>query len=51
MNDSSSPKDSYFLGEGHVLSTQKPVDLINEPNAYFRLQRLPERNLLRLPNA
>lgn len=34
-----------------MLSTQKPVDLINEPNAYLRLQCLPERNSLCLPNA
>ena len=34
-----------------VLSTQKLVDLVNEPRAHFSLQCLPERNSLWLPSA
>lgn len=51
MNNWRSPKDSYFLGEGHMLSVHiKPIDLINGPQIYFRLQCLPERNSPWLPN-
>lgn len=39
-----SPIDSYFLGGGRALSTEKPADFINEPKAHISIRRLPERS-------
>lgn len=50
MNNENSPIDSYFLGGGHVLSTEEPADFINEPKAHLSIRRLPGRNSPWTPN-
>lgn len=44
INNWNSPIDSYFLGGGHVLSAQKPVDITVEPKAHFVIQCLLGKN-------
>lgn len=43
VNNYNSPIGFYFFGGGHVLSTQKPADLIYAPKSHFTINCLPEK--------